>query len=733
MKPETTNLVKRLKKRFSVIITVFVVILAVVMGRLLLIQLFDSNTYARVTQRRSRSSSVITARRGDILDRNHVLLASSTMEYSLILDPAEILADKHNYLEITSLLLKKCFGIEPSLVAEKADANPASRYCVLKRNLTYSQVKEFMELYNAEETVIRQFLELPDSYGKTVETGGIWLEEEYRRNYPYGTLACSVIGFTEDGTGLYGIEKYYDSELSGTDGRKYSYLNSENVLETVYREAQNGNTLQTTLDYNIQAIVKKHMMEILEESGAKTVAVTVQDPNTGEFLAMEDTGLFDPNAPRDLSARYSEYEISLLHESDELTSQTLTENWKNFCVAESYEPGSTFKAFTIAGALEAGCIQENQIFNCDGSVPIRDYTIHCVNIDGHGDISLTDALAQSCNLALMDIAEAEGVDTFCKYQSQFGFGSYTDIDLPNEMSCESLLFTRENMTDINLATNSFGQRFNVTMVQMSSAFCSLINGGTYYRPYVVKGIYNANGELLRSCTKTVVSRPVSAETSEFIKQALRHVVTDGTGTTARVPGYLTAGKTGTAEKGTDGDLWIASFIGFAPYENPEVVCYVVIDEPAAGGDGSSEYACELFSRIMADVLTYLNAVPASAEHDPAGVGSPVEAEETPEHTAADEEELQDTDEEDVDGDSTAQDEGGWDEDWEYDDTAGEDEWSYEDDWDDDWSSEEDGNDDDWPYGEDGYDYNDWAWEETWADDNDWIWDEDEWIQEDDWE
>ena len=623
MKLKVSELTERLKKRFHLVCIVFVAILAILVVRLFWIEIINGDDYSKVTLNRSETSSVISARRGNILDKNNVLLASSTMEYTLILDPAEILTEGHNYLDITSKLIEKCFGISASEVAEKAYASPNKRYIILKKNLVYSEVKDFIEMMEATSAQIREFLELPSSYEGTVETAGAWLEESYKRNYPYGTLASSVLGFMENEKGTYGIEKYYESELSGTDGIKYTYLTNDNVVESVYKNAEDGNSVQLTIDYNIQSIVEKHIMEMLEETEAKTIAVTIQDPNTGEFLAMADTGIFDSNSPRDLSVLYTEEEIDAMSDSE--TAAVLNENWKNYCVTETYEPGSTFKVFTVAGALEEGSISTDQIFYCDGSISMLDYTIHCANIAGHGYISLTTALAESCNMAMIDIANAEGIDIFCKYQSKFGFGILTGIDLPTEMSCKSLLYTRENMTDIDLATNSFGQSFNVTMVQLSTAFCSIVNGGTYYKPYIVKGIYNSNGEMISSTGKTVVSKPISQDTADFVKQALRYVVTEGTGTDAVVPGYITAGKTGTAEKGNrEDDLWLASFIGFAPYENPEVVCYVVIDEPASGGDGSSAYACELFSRIMAEVLPYLNATPASMDYDPSGVGSPDE-------------------------------------------------------------------------------------------------------------
>lgn len=624
MRFKNSGTVGRLKNRFSAIILIFIALFAVVAGKLIFIQVSEGSSASQTTYSRSVSSSVIEAKRGDIVDANNVLLASSTVVYALQLSPKDMLTEGHNYLEITAMLIEKCFGISADEVKQLVNENKDSQYLPLLDDLTYSQSRDFIEMLDADSKTIRDFLGLSEDYPLSdVEVGGAVLIKSYTRNYPYGTLASSVLGFILNDSGAYGLEKQYDDVLSGTDGKKYEYVDSDNIVESVYIDAQDGATLQLTIDYNIQSIVEKYMAQMLEETGAKTIAVTIQDPNTGAFLAMADTDTFDANNPNDLTAFYSEEELNEMSDSQVLEART--GRWNNYCVSETFEPGSTFKAFTVAGALESGVITKDDWFYCDGSVSVLDYTIHCANISGHGDISLTSALAESCNMALMDIATAEGVDTFVKYQGQFGFGEYTGIDLPNEVSCSNLLFTRENMTDLDLKTNSFGQNFNVTMVQMSSAFCSLVNGGTYYKPYVVKGIYNSDNELIKSVDKEVVSKPISKDTADYIKEALRHVVTEGTGTDAAVPGYITAGKTGTAEKGArDNDQWIASFIGFAPYENPEVVCYVVIDEPEAGGDGSSVYACQLYSQIMSEVLPYLNATTASEDYDPTGVGSPEE-------------------------------------------------------------------------------------------------------------
>ena len=655
MKTDNTNIAERLKKRFGVLVYLFLAAMAVIAISLFFIEIFNGKSYARTTLNRSQSVSAITARRGDILDRNNVLLATSTLEYKLILDPVVITTDGSNFLDITSRLIEKCFGVSAVEVKQKTADNPDSRYIVLRNALTYNDVKEFAEMMEADSKTIKAFLNLKDDYDGVIEAGGAWLEENYRRNYTYDTFACSVLGFLSGDTGQYGVEKYYNAELSGINGKKYTYLNNDNLVENKYTEARDGDTIQLTIDYNIQSIVEKYVMNMLEESGAKKIAVTIQNPDTGEFLSMADSGIFDPNNPRDLSVRYSEEEVKRIHEDDELTRDVLSENWSNYCISSSFEPGSTFKAFTVAAGLEEGVISEDDIFNCDGSVSMMDYIIHCADIDGHGEITLTDALAQSCNMAMMDIAAEEGVDIFSKYQDKFGFGPLTDIDLPNETNSLSLMHTRENMTDLDLATYSFGQGFNVTMVQMSSAFCSLVNGGTYYKPFITKGIYNSDGDLIKSFGKTVVSRPVSQETCDFVKDALRRVVTDGTGTEAVVPGYITAGKTGTAQKGSrEEDLWVASFIGFAPYEDPQVVCYVVIDEPALGGDGSSILACELFSQIMSEVLPYINAVPADMDYDPTGKGSPYEEE--LQDVGDEEEDKDDEDEEDEEEDDGEEDE-----------------------------------------------------------------------------
>lgn len=585
---------EKTRRRMTWIYVIALAALAVVVLRLFGILIFHGEKYTRSAKSQTESSVVtLQAKRGDITDRNNVTLATSTQTYNLILDPAVILSDETRYLSDTVDAICTCFPFEKSDIVERIRSNEKSHYVVLMRKLPYSDVEGFLAMKEENRNIV-----------------GIWLEKNFTRNYTFGSLASAVIGFTDNGRGTYGLEYMYDEELTGTDGREYSYINSENVVESVRKEAEDGNTIKTTIDYNIQSIVEAKIQEFMEENESKTVAVMIQDPNTGEILAMADSDTFDCNNPRDLSGRFSEEELDAM--SDAEVTAELSEVWKNFCITQSYEPGSVFKPFTVSCALEEDITDLDSQYYCPGSKQVYEELIHCHYIEGHETITTRMAIAKSCNVALMNMAEDMGVKTFVKYQEKFGFGKYTGIDLPNEMSCLPLLYKEDNMSPVDLAINSFGENFNVTMVQVSSAFCSLINGGYYYKPFIVDKIYNAGGELVKSVDKTLVSRTISQETSDQIKEAMRYTVTTGTGKDAAVDGYIIAGKTGTSEKPED-DKYVVSFIGFAPFDNPQVVCYVVIDEPSSGDE--SGVSTGFWASIMEEVLPYMNITPASEDTD----------------------------------------------------------------------------------------------------------------------
>ena len=372
-------------------------------------------------------------------------------------------------IEPTIQVLKDCFEIDEEEVRDLIEESPSSRYNILKKGVDYETYKKFEAIDEDDENY-------PD-------VAGIWLEEDYVRTYPYNTLASDVIGFTVDGNvGSNGIEASYNNTLNGTDGREYGYLDETSTVERTVKEAVNGDTVMSTIDLQVQSIVEKHILEFNEQhkneasagEGSKNTAVIVMNPQNGEILAEASYPNYDLNQPRDLTKYYTQETIDAM--SDEEQLETLNSLWNNFCVSDTYEPGSTFKPFTIAAGLETGILTGDETYYCGGVLHVGDHDIHCSNRDGHGTQTLKQALENSCNVALMEIGEALGAEEFCRYQELFGFGEYTGIDLPGEGETSGLLYTPENMDAASLATNAFGQNFNVTMIQMITGFClSLIH------------------------------------------------------------------------------------------------------------------------------------------------------------------------------------------------------------------------------------------------------------------
>ncbi len=550
---------------------------------------------AIVLSQQTYTSKTFPYKRGDITDRNGNVLATSIKVYNLIIDPYIITSDK-DYLEPTVKALTKCFGYSSDEIKQLISDNKDSRYIIKQKQLTYEEIEEFQKLLNDTKN--------------NPNIKGIWFEEEYKRMYPYSSLASGTLGFTVSGNvGNWGIEEYYNDFLNGVDGREYGYVNQDNTMDPIVKEPTNGNTIVSTIDLNLQTICEKYIKQWVEQYHPKNVSVVMADPNTGEVLAMADSqNIFDLNNPRDLTGYFTQEQIDAMSNDEFLTN--LSQMWRNFCVSDSYEAGSTIKPFTIAGALEDGKISKDQTFLCDGGQQVPGYYIHCHKRSGHGTLNVEQSIMNSCNDCLMQIAELEGVATFCKYQSIFGFGMRTGIDLPGEASCEGLLYTTDTMGVSDLASNSFGQNFNVNMVQMVAGFSSLINGGNYYKPHVVKQILNVSGGVVENYDKQLIKQTITKDTSEFLKQSLVNTVVAGTGKAAAVEGYDVGGKTGTAQHhDKDDDTYLLSFLGFAPYDNPQIVCYVVVDAPDVDDPGSSSYASKLFSAIMTEVLPYMDVFP----------------------------------------------------------------------------------------------------------------------------
>ncbi len=598
---------KRMQKKLIVMFGCIALLLIGLIGRLMYIEHTSGDKYEKIVlSQQEYDSQTIPYQRGDIVDSKGTVLATSIAVYNVVLD-CYVMTSKEDYIAPTIAALTQCF---PDITSEElygyATEKKDSRYIVLKKKVSYDEIQPFVEMQEAT-----------DEKGKQLnpDIKGVWFEKEYERQYPYGALASSVVGFTTSGNlGINGIEQHYNDVLNGVDGREYGYLNTDNNFEKTIKAARNGNTVVTTINANIQSVVEKKIAEFNEaytgnyregDAGASHVGVLIMDPNNGDVLAMANYPNYDASNPRDLSAYYTEEELASMDEDAQLDA--LNQIWQNFCTTYTYEPGSTAKPFTVAAGLETGTVSTGDTYYCDGYEELGGHTIHCVNRSGHGMETLEQTLMNSCNDALMQMSYKIGKDNFTKYQQIFGFGQRTNIDLPGEARTNTLIFNADNMGPVDLATNAFGQNFNTTMIQLATAYCSLVNGGNLYQPRVVKRITDENGNTIEEKSPTLLRETISKSTGDALKQYMYSTVTSGTGATAKVDGYSMGGKTGTAQKaGRDGVNYLVSFIGFAPVEDPQLVIYCVVDEPNAEEQFHSTFAQNIVREILEEVLPYMN-------------------------------------------------------------------------------------------------------------------------------
>ncbi len=471
---------------------------------------------------------------------------------------------------------------------------------------------------------------------KDPETGaslrGVWFEDEYRREYPNGSLASDVVGFTtNDNVGTYGLEEFYNDELCGINGREYGYLNEDSNLERTTIPARDGNNLHLAIDSNIQSIVEKYLKVYNEEfkdnfrpgNGAENVGCIIMEVNTGRIIAMADYPGFNLNDPRNTASLIGMPVVdndgvrtgeSVTQEildglDDAAMYQQLNALWKNFCISYTYEPGSVSKPFTVAAALEDGAIKGTESYNCEGFLHVGDYDISCHQTFGDGTLTVQQGIERSCNVVLMNVAFKLGKDRFVDYQRLFGMGLKTNVDLAGEARTASMVFTKDNIGPTDLATNSFGQSFNATMIQMITGFCSLINGGYYYEPHIVDKITTADGATIENIEPRVLKRTISQATSDKVREYCNTVVSGekGTGKTARPAGYMIGGKTGTAETLPRGnDEYVVSFMGYAPVDDPQIAIYVVVDRPNIQYQDNARQATGIVRNVLTEVLPYLN-------------------------------------------------------------------------------------------------------------------------------
>ena len=433
---------------------------------------------------------------------------------------------------------------------------------------------------------------------------GVMVDEDYKRYYPYGSLASKVIGFTgSDNQGIIGLEVKYDKYLKGIDGTILTLTTAygveiENAAEDRI-EPQAGNDLHLSLDVNIQKFTEQAAMKVLESKNANNVKIIVMNPQNGEIYAMANVPEFDLNDPYTLIDSIAEdYAGETL--SAEKLNELLNGMWRNACISDTYEPGSIFKIITAAAALEEGVVKLTDTFNCPGFKRVEDRIIRCHKVGGHGTQTFVEGIKNSCNPVFMEIGARVGAEKMYYYYRQLGLFNVSGVDLPGEAN--SIMHKLEDIKAVELATMSFGQSFQITPLQMLTAASAIVNGGTLVTPHLGAEIRSADGTRIQALEYPTVPNAISKETSETMKELLEAVVSDGTGKRAYLPGFRVGGKTATSEKlPRSSNKYISSFLGFAPADNPQVMAMVLIDEPTGiyyGGTVAAPVISELFSNIL---------------------------------------------------------------------------------------------------------------------------------------
>ena len=532
-----------------------------------------------------KNESTIEAPRGTIQDAKGRQLAVSLLTYNVILDPYAIvnIVAQEDYPELYGKL-------------EKATGEPASQIqAKVENRIAEKPNAKFLELAKKIELESEQVEELNDLDGVTVVS-------TYKRSYPNGKLAAQVLGFyNAEEVGQYGVEEAYNEYLTGQFGRAYSQIQNSKITTQEYQSPQKGDTVRLTIDSMIQQYVEETMEKYVKQWNATKASCIVMNPNTGEVLAMYSYPTYDPNTFNNLSVQLGENVWSNMQPKAQSTA--LLNAWKNNSIQYNYEPGSTFKPLVVAAALQEGIIRSTDTFECGGNKQVADKTIHCWKTSGHGHQTLSEALANSCNVAMVEIANKLDEATFMKYFDDYGFGKLTGIALAGEE--KGILHTY--MNSVEKATSAIGQTFMVTPIQLITAFSSVINGGYLLEPYVVSEITDEKGVTVFKHSSVTKNQVLATSVADEVKNALKKVVDEGTGQDANIPGYIIGGKTGTGQKFKEGtnerveDLYAASFMGFAPVEHPEVVALVVLDDvPEHTGAPANA-----FKDMMTNIFPYL--------------------------------------------------------------------------------------------------------------------------------
>lgn len=600
----------RANGRFAFILFAFFAAFALMFGRVLYMKVVHGAEYeaAAKNQQINRYDITIPPNRGSILDRNNQLLAISTTVYNVALDSLQL-------AEVAELSPEE----QEKTLTTLCEYFPELDYNTLKQYVTINPETGELYMNNHWKYLVKGIERSVKEELEAMNLKGVYFEKSSKRSYPLNSSACHLVGFTR-GDAQWGLEGYYNSYMEGTPGRSFILYNgADSVVHQDY-DAKDGDTIITTIDYNIQKIAEEVVAETAAEWPAKNVAAMVMDPYTGEVYAMAESHSFDLNNPNEIPEW--ETDITYTENWDQLSAEEqvnyLNTMWKNFCVSDTYEPGSIFKPMVVAAGLEEGVITPNSSFPCGGYTDIGGYRIYCHLRSGHGTINIEQIMAQSCNMGVIQIANLLGVDKFYEYQREFGFGDYTGIDLPGEAA--GLLHEKEAIGPTELATMSFGQTFNCTSIQVIAAFSSLINGGNLVKPHVVSQIVDADGNVVMQNDTEVVRRVISEKTSAYMRTALKATVENGLAKKLQIDGYSIGCKTGTAEQGsrTNDDLWALSNMSYFPAENPKYIVFTVINQPSDYVEGV-QTPTPMTKKLIEGIIKYDNLEPTQPVEDEANL------------------------------------------------------------------------------------------------------------------
>lgn len=645
----------RMRARIGALTLLFVVCgFGLVALRLLYMQVFQYDFYIQQATSLQTRDSFITPNRGTIYDANMQVLAESASVERICVTPGAVVSESdvkkgisaESQQQTLATILSDTLGVDYDTVLGKIQ-NTDSGYEIIAQKVDKDVSRELYEKLNAA--------------GCT----GVYSEPDTKRYYQQGSFLSAVLGYVNsDNNGTYGLESQYNDVLSGTAGRIVRVQNGQNqdVTPEASTEipAQDGNSLVLTIDSDIQNILEKHLETALADNpnARDGVSGIVMDVKTGEVLAMANLPDFDPNNAYQLTSEryidelkedvakiledagvsatisdkwYQEGGLANLPESiqnnDDLVDKLgaarvkiLTKSWRNPVVSDNYEPGSTFKLMTVASAYELGTAHEQDTYVCGGSMQVENWTIRCHNTGGHGTQTLTEALMNSCNVAMMQIAEKTGEDRFYQFLKAFGMTEPTGIDLPAESGGQFYDPDSDAWNEVSLATASFGQRFTVTPLMELNMVCAIVDDGKLKQPYVVKQVLNADGSVQSTTESKVVRQVISEETSAYMREAMEQVVASGTGKNAYVSGYRIGGKTATSEilqeEGDTENRYTASFIGVAPMDDPQIAVLVAINDiPESSPHGGGAIAAPVVARIMEEVLPYIGVTSVYADDE----------------------------------------------------------------------------------------------------------------------